>query len=51
MKRFVYISIPFFFFRQSISLGFTDFTEDNVTELIDDLGNQFPGIAYHLVKK
>lgn len=38
-----------FRFRQSIQIGHTDFTEDDVRRLVEEIGNQFRGDRYHLM--
>jgi hypothetical protein len=35
--------------RQSVQIGYTDFTEDEVRRLVEELGNQFRGDRYHLM--
>ena len=32
-------------------LGFTDFSESDVEEIMENLGEKYQGPAYHLVKK
>lgn len=36
-------------FRQSIQIGCTDFTEEEVRRIVDELGNKFRGDRYHLM--
>lgn len=38
-----------FRFRQSIQIGCTDFTEDDVRRIVEEIGNQFRGDRYHLM--
>lgn len=38
-----------FRFRQSIQIGYTDFTADDVRRIIAELGKQFRGDRYHLI--
>uniref|UniRef100_A0A336K918 CSON015250 protein n=1 Tax=Culicoides sonorensis TaxID=179676 RepID=A0A336K918_CULSO len=38
-----------FKFRQCIQIGTTDFTEEEVRRIIEELGNQFRGDKYHLM--
>lgn len=38
-----------FRFRQSIQIGCTDFTEEEVRRIVEELGNQFRGDRYHLM--
>lgn len=38
-----------FKFRQSIQIGATDFTDQEVRRIIEELGNQFRGDKYHLM--
>ncbi|XP_011494016.1 PREDICTED: desumoylating isopeptidase 2 [Ceratosolen solmsi marchali] len=40
-----------FRFRQSIHIGYTDFTEEDVSRIIDELGKEFRGDRYHLMNK
>lgn len=37
------------FFRQSIQIGCTDFNEEEVRRIIEEIGNQFRGDRYHLM--
>lgn len=38
-----------FRFRQSVQIGYTDFTEEDVKRIITELGKQFRGDRYHLM--
>ncbi|KAJ2943086.1 hypothetical protein O0L34_g18776 [Tuta absoluta] len=38
-----------FHFRQSVHIGYTDFSEDEVRRLVAELGKQFRGDRYHLM--
>ncbi|CAH0697771.1 unnamed protein product [Spodoptera exigua] len=38
-----------FRFRQSVHIGYTDFSEDEVRRLVAELGKQFRGDRYHLM--
>ncbi|XP_062540563.1 deubiquitinase DESI2-like [Armigeres subalbatus] len=38
-----------FRFRQSIQIGCTDFTEEEVRRIVEELGNQFRSDRYHLI--
>jgi len=38
-----------FQFRQSIQIGCTDFTYEEVRRIVEELGNQFRGDRYHLM--
>ncbi|XP_067002815.1 deubiquitinase DESI2 isoform X1 [Anabrus simplex] len=40
-----------FQFRQSVHLGHTDFTEDDVKRIVAELGKDFRGDRYHLMNK
>jgi deubiquitinase DESI2 len=37
--------------RQSVHLGFTDFTEDDVKRIVVEMGKEFRGDRYHLMNK
>lgn len=45
------INLKLKFFRQSIQIGSTDFTEEDVRRIIEEIGNQFRGDQYHLMNK
>lgn len=49
-KVFQYLII-LWIFRQSIQIGSTDFTEEDVRRIIEEIGNQFRGDQYHLMNK
>lgn len=36
-------------YRQSVQIGYTDFTEDDVKRIVTELGKQFRGNRYHLM--
>lgn len=40
-----------FRFRQSIALGYTDFTDEDVKRIVAELGKDFRGDRYHLMNK
>nr|CAD7426486.1 unnamed protein product [Timema monikensis] len=40
-----------FQFRQSVHVGHTDFTEDDVKRIVAELGKDFRGDRYHLMNK
>ncbi|XP_024940545.1 deubiquitinase DESI2 isoform X2 [Cephus cinctus] len=40
-----------FRFRQSVHIGYTDFTEDDVCRIVAELGKDFRGDRYHLMNK
>lgn len=40
-----------FKFKESIVIGYTDFTEHEVRSVIEDMGKDFKGESYHLMKK
>jgi hypothetical protein len=40
-----------FKFRESIVLGYTDFLEDNVRDLVNSMGDHYKGDQYHLLHK
>ncbi|KAF4522567.1 hypothetical protein B566_EDAN012858 [Ephemera danica] len=40
-----------FRFRQSIPLGYTDFTDEDVKRIVAELGKDFRGDRYHLMNK
>lgn len=37
------------FLRQSIQIGYTDFSDEDVRRIVEELGNQFRGDKYHLM--
>lgn len=37
------------FLRQTIQIGYTDFTEDDVKRIVNELGKEFRGDRYHLM--
>lgn len=39
----------FSFYRQSIQIGYTDFTEEDIKRIVNELGKQFRGDRYHLM--
>ena len=39
------------FCRETVPLGFTDFSESDVDGLIEMLGNSFAGSSYHLIER
>lgn len=43
------IKCEILFFRQSIQIGCTDFTEEDVRRIVEEIGNQFRGDRYHLM--
>lgn len=40
-----------FTFKESIILGYTDFTDKDIHKLVEMLGKSFTGCSYHLIKK
>lgn len=40
-----------FRYRQSVHIGYTDFTEEDVSRIITELGKDFRGDRYHLMNK
>lgn len=47
----IYFILIFFCFRQSIHVGHTDFTEQDVKRIVHELGKDFRGDRYHLMNK
>eukprot|EP00794_Sanderia_malayensis_P020077 gene20077-22047_t len=39
-----------FKFKETLAIGFTDLSHDDVEQILDNLGRKFKGPAYHLVK-
>lgn len=40
-----------FKFKQSIHLGYTDFTRDDLDRIVEEMGKDFRGDRYHLINK
>lgn len=45
----LYHRTMYLFSRQSIQIGSTDFTEEEVRRIVEEIGNQFRGDRYHLM--
>lgn len=37
--------------RQTVILGYTDFSDGEIRQLIESMGDQFKGVQYHLLHK
>jgi len=46
-----YFVLCFIIYRQSVHVGYTDFTEDDVKRIVAELGKDFRGDRYHLMNK
>lgn len=40
-----------FKFKETITVGYTDFNKNEINEIINNLGNEFRGDQYHLLHK
>ena len=38
-------------YRETIALGFTDFTEEDINDVIEMLGKRYTGSSYHLIER
>jgi deubiquitinase DESI2 len=48
-KGFTCNSLLYVYCRQSILIGYTEFADDDVRRLVEEIGNQFRGDKYHLM--
>jgi len=51
VSYFVLCFVIFLCCRQSVHVGHTDFTEDDVKRIVAELGKDFRGDRYHLMNK
>ncbi|EDO32262.1 predicted protein, partial [Nematostella vectensis] len=42
---------PEFKFRESIVIGMTDFSSEDIDHIVNEMGSKFTGVSYHLVDK